>query len=224
LKLHALVNIYNDRTFLGACLEGLKGNVDNIIVADGAYQQYLETYKKEHPAAQPYSTDGSLEILKAFTDLPPVTILTNGQAPWVNQCVKRTALLDAVPDGDWFLIIDADEQINGDFAEGMEAIYDSGCIAGRFSMFNVGNFSDRYEYLWHPRTFKKLKGMHYKGTHWHLRDGFGRIVEEKYPVHFTEKFVLLHYKAFKTQSRLAPHQEYMLQKAGHGWLEHGNGE
>lgn len=221
MRLYAVLNLYNDRTFLSACLESLRENVDGIIVADGAYEQYYCHYKTTHPRAEPYSTDGSLEIISAFKDLPDTKILHNNRVPWINQCAKRTALLDAVPNDDWFLIIDADEMLNGDVSEGIELMYESGCMVARMPLFNVGTFTDRYELLWHPRIYQKTEGMHYKGTHWHLRDKYGRIVEEKYPVYTTDKFVLLHFKGFKTVDRLTPHQEYMLQKAGHGWLEHG---
>jgi hypothetical protein len=65
LKLHATINLYNDRQFLPACIESIAEYVDSVIVADGAYQLYYEEYKKFDKLAQPWSTDGSLEILHA---------------------------------------------------------------------------------------------------------------------------------------------------------------
>jgi len=107
----------------------------------------------------------------------------------------------------------------GDIAEGMEAIYDSGCIAATEPIYAPGADIDRFKREWHPRIFKKVEGMHYWGTHWHLRDKHGRIMEEKYPVYAQEKIVLIHFKVFKTQSRQIPHSNYMINLAERGYLE-----
>lgn len=222
LKLHCCINLYNDRTFLAATLESIREVVDSIIVADGAYELYYKRYKEFTPDAQPYSTDGSLAILKHFKDAPPIHIIhpsTGQKTCWKNQTEKRTALIQAVPDGDWFLILDADEMMMGDVQEGMEKIYDSGCIVAQTPLYNPGTHLERLRKAWHPRVFKKTPGMHYKGTHWHLRDNANRIIEEKYPVYWTDVMAIVHFKPFRDQSRLIPHQNYMIDLATLGWLE-----
>jgi len=222
MKLHCLINLYNDRTFLAATLESIKEVVDQVIVADGAYQLYFERFKEFSPWALPYSTDGSLEILHGFRGLPDFKILhpsTGKETCWINQAEKRTVLLDAVPVGDWFIIIDADEMVAGDFQEAMEQTYDSGCIVGNCPIYNPGTHEERLVKAWHPRVFRKAEGMHYEGTHWHLRDKQRRIIEEKYPVYWTDIFALVHFKPFKDQTRLVPHQNYMADLLQRGWLE-----
>lgn len=228
MKIHALLNIYNDRTFLPACLESVQDVVDSIIVADGAYMLYYESYKRLNRDAMPWSTDGTLEIIKSMTGLPPITWvsppLAEPNSPidyecWPNQTDKRTALIEQVPIGDWFIIIDADELLMGDPKEAMEAVYDSGCLAASTPMYSPGTHEDRVKVEWHPRTFKKMEKMHYKGSHWHLRDKYGRIIEERYPIYWTDVMALVHLKPFKTQTRLIPHQNYMVELAGRGWLE-----
>jgi len=228
MKFHALLNLYNDRTFLGACLDSLIGAVDSVIVADGAYKLYYEEYKHYDPTAKPWSTDGSLETLMAFRGLPDLKIIKPPTPEpnagldsdcWENQSVKRTALIDAVPEGDWFLIIDADEMLMGDVQEGMEKIYESGCICASTPLWLPGTHEERLKMDWHPRIFKKLLGMKYKGTHWHLRDKFDRIIEDKYPRYWTDVIVLVHFKPFKKQERQIPHQNYMNQLGVRGWLE-----
>ena len=218
--IHALLNLYNDRTFLGACLESLIDNVDRLIVADGAYRLYYEHFLQFDPSAKPYSDDGTLEIIQAFKGLPPYTII---KAPddrvWENQIVKRTKLVESVPDGDEFLIIDADEMIVGDFQEGVEQWYDSGCVCCNFPLYSPGTEFERVTPRWHPRLFKKLPGMHYRGTHWHLRDRHGRIVEEKYPKFWTPLMTIVHMKPFKSKARLIPHANYMADLGTKGWLE-----
>ncbi len=229
MRLHALLNLFDDRIFLAACLESLIGNVDSIIVADGAYKLYFERFREFDPQARPWSTDGSLELIKSFRGLPPVTWVkaSHGVEPnspleddcWPNQSVKRTALLEAVPDGDWFLIIDADEMIAGDVQEGFEKVYDSGCVCANMPIYNPGTEVERVTMAWHPRIFEKLPGMHYKGTHWHLRDGYNRIIEGAYPIYWSDCMALIHFKTFKSQARLLPHENYMQDLAGLGWIE-----
>jgi hypothetical protein len=222
MKLHAVLNIYNDRTFLPSCLESLKDTVDNIIIADGAYQLYFDRYREFVPDAAPTSTDGSLEIIQHFKGLPETHFIHNPlgrDRAWQNQTVKRTALIEVVPVNDWFIIIDADEMVMGDFQESMEAVYDSGCILASQPLYNPGTHMERVIPQWHPRVFKKLEGMHYKGTHWHLRDKYERIIEDKYPIFWTDKFALVHFKSFKDQTRLIPHQNYMCDLMNRGWQE-----
>jgi hypothetical protein len=222
LKLYALINIYNDRTFLPACLESLKDNVDEIVVADGAYDLYFKRYQEFNPDAKPYSTDGSMAIIQNFTGLPKTTYIypqTGRESTWQNQVVKRTALLNAVPDGNYFIVIDADEMLMGDVQESLERFYDSGCVVASQPLYNPGTHMERVIPQWHPRIFKKLPGMHYKGTHWHLRDQYERIIEDKYPIFWTDKFAIVHFKSFKDQSRLIPHQNYMVDLLNRNWQE-----
>jgi hypothetical protein len=225
MKVHAVLNLYNDRAFLGACLESLQENVDSIIIADGAYELYLEKYRVYHPEAKPWTTDGSLEIIKAFKDLPPVKIIEcpNHKA-WLNQCVKRTALVDAVPNGDWFIIIDADIMLVGNVPEGMFEILSSGCVVAGTPYYNAGLDTSALRNFWHPWIYQKQEGMHYDLTHWYLKDKYERIMENTYPIYWTEKFVFCHLKAFKVPKRLAPHEDYMDSLGPMAWIEPTRGK
>ena len=226
----ACLSIYNDRSFLSSCLESIieADCFDTLIVADGAYRLYFEEYRMHDSKARPWSSDGSMEIVQAFKDLPDLRILKPPQgAPnsgleydcWENQAVKRTALIEAVADGDWFTIIDADEMLMGDVQEGYEKIFGSDCVVASCPLWLPGSDVDRYWREWHPRFFRKVPGMHYKGTHWHLKDRVDRVIEETYPVYWTDTLCLVHLKGLKPQSRMIPHQNYMAQLANRGWLE-----
>lgn len=214
----ALINIYNDCQFVSACIESIKTHVDEIIVADGAYELYYRQYKQSFPDAKPWSTDGSIEIIKALSGLPSLTFL-RCKKPWTNQVVKRTALVDAVPDGEWFLQIDADEMLVGKVDEGFKEIMESGCIAGRVPLVNLGCDIERLHYFWHPRIWRKESGMHFALTHWQLRDKYGRIAEVYYPVWWTQHFVMVHFKPLKPIRRAEPHMKYMETLRNRGWIE-----
>ena len=219
-KLHVLISTYNDHVALPFALDSVKDSVDSIIVADGAYQLYYENYSRYNPKVKPWSTDGTLEMLRVIPDLPPIKLLRcpDGK-PWRNQVVKRNALLNAVPDKEWFMVLDSDEMFYGNITEGMDEIIDSGCIQGSVSLYNVGLEMSGFRRFWHPRVFLKLPGLHYGRKHWYIYDFADRLLEADYPLWNTGCFVLAHLKVFKDFRRLAPHQSYMLQLEKAGWVE-----
>ena len=223
-KIHATVMLYDDRCFLSSSIESLIDHFDNIIFADGAYAKYLEDMRKYYPKAEAWSTDGSLELIKSFHGMPSYKILhpPEGQA-WANQNVKRDAMINAVPNGDYFVGVDADEMIIGDVDEGLWEIINSGCYVGRMPLVNLGQDADRMYPYWHPRVFKKLNGMHYKGTHWYIRDRFDRLIEDNYPTAQTFKSAIAHFKYLKPLNRMMPHHSYMLQMLQkRAWIEPEN--
>ena len=220
-KLHAVICTYNDHVPLPFTLDSVKDSVDNIIIADGAYQKYYENMLQYEPDCKPYSTDGTLEIIKILRkQLPPITLIeTPNGKPWVNQVVKRNALIDAVPDKDWFIVLDSDEMVYGAVNEGVQEIMESGCIQGAAPLYNIGLSVSALKMFWHPRVFCKLPGMHYARKHWHLYDFANRVLETEYPLWNTNFFVLAHLKILKDFRRLTPHEGYMLQMGKLGWLE-----
>jgi glycosyltransferase involved in cell wall biosynthesis len=220
-KIHCLVCTYNDHVALPLTLDSVKDVCDSIIIADGAYKTYYDVYKAFDSSVRPWSTDGTLEIIKALEPhLPPVKLIgaPNGK-PWPNQVVKRNALVDAVPTQDWFLVLDSDELFYGDIEAGVNEIMASGCVCGRVPLYNVGLEIEGWLPFWHPRIFMKLPGMHYWRKHWLLSDSDNRVLENEYPMWATDKFCLAHLKIFRDQRRLAPHQKYMDKLSANGWVE-----
>lgn len=220
-NVHLLLNIYNDHSTLPLAVNSVKEYVNSIIVADGAYDKYFKTYRKFDKNAKPYSTDGSLDILRVIPDVEPKLniVLHDKNLTWENQCVKRTALLDMVPDGDWFIVLDSDEIMYGDVGPALQEIRYSGCIAGVMPMYTPGLDAGGFYPLWHPRVFCKLPGMNYSRKHWNLQDEYGRVIEKSWPVKWTDKMVLVHLKAFRGGKRLYPHLSYMEMMSVDGWME-----
>jgi hypothetical protein len=220
-KIHGVIATYNDHMTLPLALDSMKGVCDSIIIADGAYQKYFDTYSKFDKSAKPWSTDGTLEIIEALRPhLPPIQLIkTPNGKPWVNQVVKRTALLDAVPDKDWFIVLDCDEQLFGDVIGGVNEIMSSGCIAGFVPLYNIGLDMNGLLPFWHPRVFLKLPGMHYERKHWFLCDYAHRVIEHSCPIYGSNRFVLAHFKVFRDAKRLAPHMSYMLDMGKGGFQE-----
>lgn len=221
MQIHALISYYNDYATLGMAINSIEDQVDSIIACDGAYELYYKTIKQSNPAVQPWSTDGSTQILQASPTakkklkiIPPPN-----RKPWLNQCTKRTALLNAVPQGDWFVVLDSDEMLYGDVELGLNEIMRSGCLAGTMPLYNPGLDVGSMYPTWHPRIFLKLDGMHYSRKHWNLRDAEHRVIENSYPVKWTDSMVLTHLKVFRDRGRLASHHGYMHMMSLEGWME-----
>ena len=96
-RIVACMNIYNEASTLEKCLESITELVDEIIVVDGRY--------KDFPGEQVASDDGSLEIIKKFSNVK--LIQCNEK---LTQAQKRSKYLEYLDDGDWALIMDGDEE------------------------------------------------------------------------------------------------------------------
>lgn len=217
--LWAIIKIYNDVQFVTATVESIKRYVEHIVIGDGAYELYFNVYRKHFPKAKVTSTDGSVEVIKQLSGLPDLTFLRVPQRGWLNQVTKMNALLKEIPRDTWFLDINADEMLVGNIPEAFNDIETSNCIAGRLPLVNLGCDIDRLHYFWHPRFWRREKGIHFAGTHWQVRDFAGRMVETDYPIWWTQHAVMVHFKPLKPKTRISPHLEYMSKLKNRGWLE-----
>jgi len=148
--IYACINVYDDAGWLERCLWSLDGKVEAIIVVDGAYAGF--------PHEIPYSTDGTIELAKEVADI----VITRKSA-WPNEIVKRNAYIPHVPNNKWWLRIDADEELQGEFTEPL----DGNCYMVMLERTDGSN----NPYPVHA-LFKKHPSSRYHGTHHavHLND------------------------------------------------------
>lgn len=103
----ACLNVYQEAKWLERCLRSLLEpyrKVECIVVVDGAYAGF--------PHECPRSTDGTLEIAERFAD-----IVVSKDTAWENEVIKRNFYVQFVPEGHWWLRIDGDEILKGDFSQ-----------------------------------------------------------------------------------------------------------
>lgn len=149
----ACVIFYNDGPLLEDSLKSLVGKVDQIIAVDGAFSDF--------PHEKPYSTDGSLEIAEKYA-----TVIKTKKA-WKTQVDKRNAYLKHVPDGECFIVIDADEELWGKIPhEGNLKVY-------------IKPEANRKGYWW-PRIFIKTPELRYYKTHMSLFNEDGLVNHEAF--------------------------------------------
>jgi hypothetical protein len=137
-----VVIVFNEEGMLPGCLDSLMGQVDHIVVVDGAYARF--------PHQVPWSTDATREIAWCYgAEWIPCP---NGQ-PWPTQVEKRTAYLVG-QEGDWYLHLDADERLRGVLPWPEDGLHYA---------FRINNRTGSE--VWAPRLFQHRGHMRYQGSH-----------------------------------------------------------
>lgn len=169
----ACVVFYNDAELLDRCLKSLSSKVDNIIAIDGAY--------KDFPHDKPYSTDGSIDVARKYTD----NVITVNKA-WETQVDKRNRYVQEIPVGESFIVIDTDEVLVADkLPEGNWKV--------KIKAMKEGGI----DYYW-ERIFKKTPGWQYYKTHMTYKDDNG-IIKPHFPI--AEGVVIEHYLDDRDEER-----------------------
>lgn len=154
MKLVVGMNVFNEATYIAKAIESVCDVADEIRVYDGAYADY--------PHDTPYSTDGTLEIVKALAKKCDKIKLFTVEECWKSQIAKRNAMFEGLEEGDYFLKLDGDEYITN--AEEIRSHLD--CDVGW-----VWSLSNIYNPYMTARIFRYQKGMHYAGRHHWLYNG-----------------------------------------------------
>jgi len=170
VRLVAALNVFQEATLLPACLDALRPVVDHIIVADGRYADFTGYPDAAGNDAGGASTDDTLAVARAAG--AEIIEAPEGK-PWENEIVKRTAYLRACREGDYVLVVDADERVEG--------AVDRARLAGRTDWTIQHYRAEQYELnrarkhgedearllgcLWLHRLFALRPGIRYEGTH-----------------------------------------------------------
>ena len=201
-RLIACVSFFNDLDLLPGCLETL-GSMDEIILVDGAYADF--------PHKIPWSTDGSLELVKELQKDDPRIKLMECKRAWADEVEKRNAYF-AGKDGDWYLVIDADERLES---------------ADETTIRDLKSFLASYplDYLMldivaqpvtptierYGRIFRHLPGLHYEIGHSNLIAD-GRMLLAEAPQYGTATLYsglrILHLKLSRSGDRVDKKAEY----------------
>ena len=103
-KIIAGIIVYDEEELLPGCLESLRGQVQRIVVVDGAYEHY--------PHQEIQSMDLTREIAWCYGAEWIECPREGRHWAWRDEVEKRNAYLVG-QEGDWYLRIDADERLVG---------------------------------------------------------------------------------------------------------------
>ena len=144
----ACIVVYNEERMLPGCLESLRGQVERIVVVDGAFATFPLRNDR------PYSTDATQEIVWCYgAEWIPCPRDEDGRArAWHTEMEKRTAYFVG-QEGDWYFHIDADERLVGRLPDPKPRQHYALLInvAGRL--------------VWVPRLWQHRGDMRYEGSH-----------------------------------------------------------
>jgi len=155
MRLVVGINVFNEAIHIAKAIESVINVADEVRVYDGAY--------KDYPHTKPYSTDGTIKIVKELALKYKNIKLVEVTKPWNNQIEKRTAMFEGLQKGDYFLKLDGDEYITNP-----EIIreYLNSDVAWAWAFSNL--YPKPYMTA---RIFKYQEGLHYAGRHHWLYNG-----------------------------------------------------
>ena len=103
--MYAIYIVYNNEKTIGASLNSIVPYIEKVVMVDGVFTGFPHTYT--------FSTDRTKEIAQKICDTKLTWIPHHGEV-YTNPSPKRNVGIKHVPDGTWYIIIDADEVINGE--------------------------------------------------------------------------------------------------------------
>lgn len=150
-KISVVMIVKNEEKVLARCLETVK-DADEIIVCDTG------------------SIDNTIEVAKRFTDK------VYNDYTWEQSFAKARNHAKSKATGDWILSIDADEQLEVDFAKVRETIRiaeERGALAVNIKLVadnteTTGNIKEKLkkteQWHWYPRIFKNVPAVWWEGA------------------------------------------------------------
>jgi len=146
----ACYNVFNDLRLLKNSIQSIYQFVDKIVAVDGAYFAF--------PHNKPYSTDGTLEYLRSLKKVE----LIETQSEWIDQCEKRSEYFKHGSTGDFYFIIDADEEVKNPHFLQEKFHADVTWVQIKSPLYR--------RIYYEPRIFKHREGLHYRGRHHWILD------------------------------------------------------
>ncbi len=180
----SVISGYQDAEFLENAINSVIGMSDRIIYVDGRYVQFGGD---NAPVA---SIDGSISLARSLG----AEVVECGNIPWESQVYKRNQYLLG-EEGDYYLMIDADEEFEGKLEFGNDIAY---------RIFQV----DKQKNISIPwiRLFRHTKTLKYYGAHNILWNNGKIIREEETNILFSCK--INHYYFKRTKERINQRQQY----------------
>lgn len=191
MRIVAACNVYMDSPLLRESLPTVRARCDVLIVVDGRYAQFPDAW---HGFA---SADGTLDVAREFADL----VIEAPGCPWPSEIAKRNAYLERCREGDYVLVVDADEALEGPLPLDRDAI-------ARRDDWLVDLYREENARLRQPihRLFRWRPGIRYEGTHHAVHVG-DRLVRPA-DLDLAPGLTLRHFQCRRCAERSAPKGAY----------------
>lgn len=169
----AFLRVWNESDHLSNTINALLGHIDQIIIIDGAYSYF--PYKHSPTYNKPYSTDGTLDIVRSFMhNQKTEIILIENKDPIRSEIVMfNMALRNYGKIGDYYLKLDGHDILHGDFSTQKQIIEDEQWDIGGVAVClteerNSKNIPKRYIPYGTQRIIKWHPRLHVRRVHWNF--------------------------------------------------------
>lgn len=201
MRLVVGINVFNEATHIEKAILSVVKVADEVRVYDGAY--------KDYPHEKPYSTDGTIKLVKELALKYDNIKLVEVTEPWNNQIEKRTAMFEGLQEGDYFLKLDGDEYISN--PEEIRNHLDSD-IGWCWTFSNI--YPNPYMTA---RIFRYQTGLHYAGRHHWLYNGNNVFVtsDQRMNLRFNHKDTpirLFNFRDSSTVKRTNEKRQFLLNR------------
>jgi len=158
MRIIAILSVYNEEELLPECLKSLEGKVDYTVIIDGAYIGF--------DGENTHSTDKTVQIIEEWLKYNPNAVLFLARK-WRNAGEKYQMAFDCGQDGDWFMIVDADDRIDMTDREWRELREFLSSIPEEY-MVATGDLihPDGSHLLFRRKLIRWRKGVHIGKNHW----------------------------------------------------------
>lgn len=141
------VSVWNEAELLGGCLETLaRAGAERIVVLDGVYETFLEHGLQDGDGLGGGSVDGTEGVTRGFG------AEWIGAREWVCEAEKRNVFFGLGRPGDWYVVVDADERMEGRLPE---------FVSGRRYVLRIEGGEWR---AWGLRIFEHAGRLRYAGA------------------------------------------------------------
>lgn len=165
----ALIACYNSEETIRKCLESLRGRVDKILCFDARWEGF--------PYPSPYSDDLTESLINCLKDSGLPVKYIQLCTP-IHQVDMRNAMIGHVADGDWILVIDADEHVIR-WDDNVKEILETTPERGYRLCMKVPRSYAAYPTM---RLIKKTQGLKYTTDHRLVVDDNGVIDVLRFPL------------------------------------------
>jgi len=171
MRIIAILSVYNEEELLPECLKSLEGKVDYTIIIDGAYIGF--------DGDNTHSTDKTVEIIHEWMNHNWNSELFTTERPWRNAGEKYQVAFDRGRDGDWFMIVDADDRIDmtnrewKEFREFLSAIPEEYMVATGDLIHPDGS-----KLLFRRKLIRWRKDVHIGKNHWTFVGADGQPIDD----------------------------------------------
>lgn len=184
-KLVAGLSVYNEEKKIKDCLLSLVNVVDKVVIVDGMIynMQIQERCYNTIQKLTPNSYDSTLNIAREILERAGIPYIIEKcleyvcscgsiiSLPYFHEVQKRNIILENVEDGDWVLIIDADERLKGPANVNLsnhikEQLKEIEKLGGESAIIDVIKASKMDDVFPAVRFFLKTPTLHYCRNHY----------------------------------------------------------